>query len=86
MMLELGLLVVETHTQLNAYMIPFDLKSVEMFNITSKGGCITIESAVSLTCPFCGRVGTTELMGKYVCEQCVKQLKKTRRKRNVGSY
>ncbi len=79
-MLELGtLLVSKGSTYLDRQLMVVDLRTVEMFSITVTDGKIYVSPALSMDCPFCGRVGLVELKGKFVCGQCVKQLQKLRR-------
>lgn len=78
---ELGILVVSDRTYLDYPFIPSDIVQAGLFEITTKGGVVYIQAAVGMTCLFCGRLGTKEIGNKWVCPQCIKQLKKIRRKR-----
>ena len=83
-MIELGVLKVDSLTHLQAQLIPVDLRYSELLDISLEGGRILITPAIDLSCPFCGRVGTSEIHGRFVCGQCVIQLKKLRRRKRSG--
>lgn len=76
-MIEIGVgLVFKTGTlAIRESIIPAEMRGFEMLDIKVQEGRITITPA-SMTCPFCGRIGTKELKGYYVCRLCIDELKK----------